>query len=110
MVCPVGDSARSNCFAQIHARLGAPDLALIPIGAYKPDWIRNGHLSPAEAVEAFRQLHAKQAIACHFGTWQLANEGYQETLDDLAAALKEYNIPAEQFIAPDNGQTIHSQR
>ena len=102
----VGDSARSNCFAQIHARLGAPELALIPIGAYKPDWIRNGHISPAEAVEAFRQLHAKQAIACHFGTWQLANEGYQETLDDLAAALKENNIPAEQFIAPDNGQTI----
>ncbi|MBR2314826.1 MAG: MBL fold metallo-hydrolase [Akkermansia sp.] len=102
----VGDSARSDCFTQIHARLGAPDLALIPIGAYKPDWIRNGHISPAEAVEAFRQLHARQAIACHFGTWQLANEGYQETLDDLARALKENNIPAAQFITPDNGQTM----
>lgn len=102
----VGDSARSNCFAQIHARLGAPDLALIPIGAYKPDWIRNGHISPAEAVEAFCHLHARQAIACHFGTWQLANEGYRETLNDLAAALKENNIPAERFITPDNGQTL----
>lgn len=102
----VGDSARSGCFSQIRQRLGAPDVALIPIGAYKPDWIRNGHISPAEAVEAFQHLEARQAIACHFGTWQLANEGYQETLDDLARALRENKIPAGRFIAPDNGQTL----
>ena len=106
----VGDSARSNCFAQVRARLGAPDVALIPIGAYKPDWIRNGHISPAEAVEAFQQLEPKQAIACHFGTWQLANEGYQETLDDLTTALRNAKIPQERFIATDNGQTMHGSR
>lgn len=103
-----GDSAKSDCFRQIRKRLGAPDLALIPIGAYKPDWIRNGHISPAEAVEAFQQLQPRQAIACHFGTWQLANEGYQETLDDLTKALEAARIPADKFIAPDNGQTIRS--
>lgn len=102
----VGDSAKSRCFADIRARLGAPDVALIPIGAYKPDWIRNGHISPAEAVEAFRQLQPKQAIACHFGTWQLANEGYEETLDDLRSALNAAGIPEEKFIAPENGQTL----
>ena len=102
----VGDSARSGCFADIRARLGSPDVALIPIGAYKPDWIRNGHISPAEAVEVFQTLQPRQAIACHFGTWQLANEGYQETLNDLNTALQKNNIPAECFIAPDNGQTL----
>lgn len=102
----VGDSAKSRCFADIRARLGAPDVALIPIGAYKPDWIRNGHISPAEAVEAFRQLQPEQAIACHFGTWQLANEGYQETLDDLRSALNAACIPEEKFIVPENGQTL----
>lgn len=102
----VGDSARSSCFTQIRQHLGAPDVALIPIGAYKPDWIRNGHISPAEAVEAFQHLQAGQAIACHFGTWQLANEGYQETLDDLTTALKAAAIEPHRFIAPDNGQTI----
>ncbi len=106
----VGDSARSNCFESIRTRLGAPDLALIPIGAYKPDWIRNGHISPAEAVEAFQHLQARQAIACHFGTWQLANEGYQETLNDLTTALQAARIPAEQFIAPDNGQTLRGSK
>lgn len=103
-----GDSAKSDCFRQIRKRLGAPDLALIPIGAYKPEWIRNGHISPAEAVEAFMQLGARQAIACHFGTWQLANEGYQETIDDLTTALQQSGIPADRFIAPQNGQTISS--
>ena len=102
----MGDSAKSNCFADIRAHLGAPDVALLPIGAYKPDWIRNGHISPAEAVEAFQILQSRKAIACHFGTWQLANEGYQETLDDLTKALEAARIPADKFIAPDNGQTI----
>ena len=106
----VGDSAKSGCFADIRSRLGAPDVALLPIGAYKPDWIRNGHISPAEAVEAFGQLQPRQAIACHFGTWQLANEGYQETLDDLEKALRNARIPHERFIAPDNGQTLRGSK
>ena len=106
----VGDSARSACFSQIREHLGAPDVALIPIGAYKPDWIRNGHISPAEAVEAFQLLQPAQAIACHFGTWQLANEGYQETLDDLTTALRQAGIPEERFVAPENGQTIRNRK
>ena len=57
-------------------------------------------------MEAFRQLQPGQAIACHFGTWQLANEGYQETLDDLHSALNAACIPEEKFIAPENGQTL----
>jgi L-ascorbate metabolism protein UlaG (beta-lactamase superfamily) len=73
---------------------------------YKPAWIRKNHTNPADAVEAFQQLEAQQAIACHFGTWQLANEGYDETLNDLATALAQANIPAERFIAPENGQTL----
>ena len=101
-----GDSARSACFADIHERLGAPDVAILPIGQYRPEWIRQNHTSPADAVEAFLTLHARMGIACHFGTWQLANEGYQETLDDLAAALRANNVDPARFPAPDNGQTL----
>lgn len=101
-----GDTAWTKWFGVIHERLGAPDVALLPIGAYKPDWIRRYHINPAGAVSAFRMLHARQAIACHFGTWQLANEGYQETLDDLARALERAGIAPELFIAPENGQTL----
>lgn len=108
--CPkvyfAGDSARSRCFADIHGHLGAPDLAILPIGQYRPEWIRQNHTSPADAVEAFLTLRARMGIACHFGTWQLANEGYQETLDDLAAALRAHHVDPARFPAPDNGQTL----
>lgn len=104
-----GDTARTKWFAEISKRLGPPDVAILPIGAYKPDWIRTNHTSPGDAVEAFRTIGAKQAIACHFGTWQMAQEGYQETLDDLAAALQAAGVDPAFFIAPENGQTIRSQ-
>jgi L-ascorbate metabolism protein UlaG (beta-lactamase superfamily) len=101
-----GDTAAGTIFDTIRRRLGAPTLALLPIGAYRPDWIRTHHTNPADAVQVFRQLQAQQAIACHFGTWQLADEGYQETLGDLATALREAGIPPHLFPAPDNGQTL----
>ena len=101
-----GDTARTTWFATIGKRLGAPDVALLPIGAYRPEWIRNNHTNPADAVDALLTLRAPLAIACHFGTWQLANEGYEETLQDLAAALQRANISPTRFPAPENGQTI----
>lgn len=101
-----GDTARCSWPTEIRQRLGAPQVAILPIGMYKPEWIRRNHTNPADAVEVLRQLGAAQGIACHFGTWQLANEGYQETLDDLAAALNQHAIAPEKFIATENGQTI----
>lgn len=101
-----GDTAASSCFDEVYHRLGAPTVAILPIGAYRPEWIRTHHTNPSDAVHIMQQLHAKQAIACHFGTWQLADDGYQENLTDLANALAQAGIPAEQFIAPDNGQTL----
>ena len=61
---------------------------------------------PADAVEALHTLGARLGIACHFGTWQLANEGYEETLSDLAISLRKNGIPESRFIAPENGQTL----
>ena len=101
-----GDSARSTCFERIRKRLGAPHVAILPIGQYRPGWIRQNHTSPADAVEAFLTLRARMGIACHFGTWQLANEGYQDTLDDLADALRANGVDPALFPAPDNGQTL----
>lgn len=102
----VGDTAVSPAFEHIRKRLGAPDLALIPIGAYRPDWLRRHHISPDEAVNIFLTLQATQALGCHFGTWQLGHEGYDETLIDLSTALHRRGIRSERFRAAENGQSF----
>ena len=48
-----GDSAYATFFREIRQRVGPPDLALLPIGAYEPRWfIHVVHMNPEEAVQA----------------------------------------------------------
>jgi len=72
---------------QIHHRLGAPDLALLPIGAYDPPAIMAPiHMNPEEALEAHLVLHARHALGMHFGTFRLTGEPIDEPANRLRAA------------------------
>src|SRR4030095_12506489 len=68
-----GDSAYCGCFKEIGARC-APEIALLPIGAYYPDSFRNVHMGPDEAVKVFRDIGAKWFIPMHYGTFKLSFE------------------------------------
>lgn len=104
-----GDTGWTRFFAEIRDRLGPPDLALLSIGSYLPEDLMAGvHLSPRDAVRAFRTLRARQGMAFHFGTWQLADDGYQETLNDFREALFREGVQETSFIAADNGFTLQS--
>lgn len=93
-----GDSGYGPHFAQIAARLGPIDLALLPIGAYEPRWfMKDIHMNPAEAVQAHFDLAARQSIAMHFGTFQLTPEGIDEPVSELTKALRERGVPAANF-------------
>ena len=82
-----GDSGAGPHWAQIRDRLGPPDLALLPIGAYDPRWFMAPvHMDPAEAVQAHHDLGAKQSIGMHFGTFRLTNEPVDEPERRLAAS------------------------
>ncbi len=101
-----GDSGYTKFFAEIHRRLGAPDLALLPIGAYEPrEMMATVHINPAEAVQAFRDLHAKRAIGMHFGTFQLTAEAINAPEKDLAVARAQAGIAPEAFFTLDVGET-----
>ena len=81
-----GDSAAGNHWRDIRHRLGAPDIALLPIGAYEPRWFMSAaHMNPAEAVEAHHDLQSRQSIGMHFGTFQLTDEAIDAPLEALAS-------------------------
>ena len=92
-----GDGA---VFADVRRRLGAPDVALIPIGAYEPRWFMAAqHVDPAEAVRIFRDVDAARALGIHWGTFQLTDEARDAPPQALAAALAEAEIDAARFVA-----------
>ncbi|KAI0330408.1 N-acyl-phosphatidylethanolamine-hydrolyzing phospholipase D [Cubamyces sp. BRFM 1775] len=70
---------RCPAFAEIGERFGGFDLALLPIGAYAPRWMwSNLHASPSDAVQIFKDVRAKKALAMHWGTWILTQEPFLE--------------------------------
>ena len=85
-----GDSGAGPHWQAIRERLGAPDLALLPIGAYEPRWLMAPvHMNPAEAVQAHHDLGAAQSVGMHFGTFQLTDEAIDAPVAALAAAKLE---------------------
>ena len=91
----------------IRDRLGSPDLALLPIGAYAPRWfMREQHTDPAEAVEIVRQLDARQAAAIHWGVFALSDEGRDDPVHALRLALDQQGVDPARFRHDEPGGII----
>jgi L-ascorbate metabolism protein UlaG (beta-lactamase superfamily) len=102
-----GDSGYGPHFTQIRERLGAPDLAFLPIGAYEPRWfMKDIHMNPAEAVQAHLDLGSTRSLGIHFGTFQLTTEGIDDPVIALGDALRAHGLPADQFRAPEFGESF----
>ncbi len=101
-----GDSAAGPHWSEIRTRLGSPDLALLPIGAYEPRWfMAAAHMNPHEAVQAHLALGARQSIGMHFGTFQLTDEPIDAPLIALGEAKREANVRPEHFTTNGFGET-----
>ncbi|WP_201352874.1 MBL fold metallo-hydrolase [Hydrogenimonas urashimensis] len=75
-----GDTAVGEHFQEIGKRFSI-DWALLPIGAYEPEFVmKHHHLNPEEAFGAYRQLGAKKMIPMHYGTFRLSDEPLGEPL------------------------------
>ncbi len=102
-----GDTGYTKFFREIHRRLGAPDLALLPIGAYEPRWMMEPmHMNPADAVQALHDLQAIRAVGMHFGTFQLTAEAIDAPLHDLQTALQAAATPPARFITLETGESM----
>ncbi len=91
-----GDTAYFSGFREIGMRL-APQLALLPIGAYNPPSFRNVHTSPADATRAFLDLNSRWMVPMHYGTFRLSHEPMDEPLQLLdqearAAGIKDRGL------------------
>ena len=91
-------------FRNIRDRLGSPDVALIPIGAYAPRWFMAAqHCDPAEAVRIMGDVGAAHALGIHWGTFRLTDEPREEPVTRLATALAAAGVPARRFVAAEPG-------
>lgn len=101
------DSGYAPHFREVRERLGAIDLALLPIGAYEPRWfMRVMHMNPAEAVQAHRDLGSAQSVGMHFGTFQLTAEAIDAPLHALDAALRESALDGSEFRTLEFGESL----
>lgn len=100
------DSGYSPHFSEISKRLSPPDVAILSIGAYLPQFFMQPiHTSPAEAVLAHKDLRAKQSIAMHYGTFQMSAEAMDQPIIDLQKARKNEGITPQEFITLHEGET-----
>ncbi|HEX2862202.1 MAG TPA: MBL fold metallo-hydrolase [Lacunisphaera sp.] len=102
-----GDSGWGRHFAEVRTRIGAPDCALLPIGAYEPRWFMAAvHMNPDEAIRAHLAVGARTSLAMHHATFRLTDEAYDAPAADLAAARQAHGISADAFLVPAVGASV----
>lgn len=100
-----GDTGYGPHFEQIRARFGRPRLAILPIGAFAPEWFMAPvHIAPWEAVKAHQVMGAGKSLAMHFGTFRLADDGQDEPVERLVEARAEAGIDPDDFWVLDFGE------
>lgn len=106
-----GDTGYGNgrIFREARQRIGRPDLALIPIGAYAPRWFMSAqHTDPNEAVQILEDLEAARAVGIHWGVFHLTDERREEPPELLLEALARRRIAASRFPAGEPGLSYDS--
>ncbi len=85
-------------FGDMKKKHGEITLAILPIGAYAPRWfMKRNHIDPNEAVAIMQACGAQQAMAHHWGTFQLTDEPIDEPPQLLEKALLRENIARDRF-------------
>lgn len=101
-----GDSGYDSLFREIGARYGDIRIALIPIGAYEPEWfMRDSHMTPEEAVQTFTDVGAGIFVPMHYDAFHLADDTPKEALDRLLAEWQRRGLPPERLWIMELGKT-----
>lgn len=103
-----GDSGYFPGYSEIGERAGPFDVALMPIGAYRPRWfMERAHMNPEDAVRAYTELGATGVfVPMHWGTFRLADEAPLEPPELTRQAWAEAGLPAEHLRILRHGETL----
>jgi L-ascorbate metabolism protein UlaG (beta-lactamase superfamily) len=83
-----GDTGWGSHFRMIRERFGSMRLALLPVGAYRPEWFMSAvHIGPRDAVRAAQELGAAVSIPMHYFTFHLGDDGQDEPAEVLRREL-----------------------
>ncbi|WP_440960820.1 MBL fold metallo-hydrolase [Paenibacillus nitricinens] len=105
-----GDSGYFPGFKEIGNRYKI-DIALMPIGAYEPEWFMTSqHVNPEEAIQAFLDVGAETMIPMHYGTFRLADDTAREALDRMEKARVKHAISEERIRILGYGETLVVQK
>ena len=95
-----GDTGYADHFKTIRARLGAPNLALIKVGAYGDTWM-DIHMNPESAVQAHQDLGATTLLPVHWATFNLAYHDWAAPVVRTLAAARAQGV---QVVTPRVGE------
>jgi len=100
-----GDTAYFDGFEQLGREFDI-DLAIFNLGAYEPRWfMAPSHMNPAECVQAFKELNAKQLMIVHWGTFRLGDEPVYFPPIQIRQVLKSQGL-LERWADLRQGQTL----
>lgn len=101
-----GDTGYNDqTFKEIGKQCGPIKVSLLPIGAYKPEGFMSPiHTSPEESIKIHLDVMSQTSIGMHFGTFPLADDGYDEPVNDLQLAMPKYNLKSHEFVVLQAGE------
>ncbi len=82
-----GDTGYGPHFSEVRKRLGAPDLALMKVGAYGNSWL-DIHMDPESAVQSHLDLGARVLLPVHWATFNMSYHAWAEPIVRTLAAAK----------------------
>lgn len=73
-----GDTAYTEDFKGIEC-----DVAIMPVGCYKPDRFSYMHCTPEESYKMFKTMNASAMIPIHYKTFKISLEKFEDTYNTL---------------------------
>lgn len=101
-----GDSGYGSHVKKVYELFGTVDYYLAGIGAFAPRWFMSpSHMHPEEVARSSNELHPKNLLPMHYGTFDLSDEPLLEPAR-LIQQLKTENAFSSNLLLPAVGEII----